>query len=119
MFTAAEFALVARRHMHVYGTTPEQLAQVSATIRNNGSVNPDAVYAGRGPFTPADILDSRMVADPFHVLDCAMTSEGGCGLVLAAEDLARDLPGNPVFVLGGGADYFGPSYRYPPAWDLS
>jgi acetyl-CoA acetyltransferase len=119
MFTAAEFALVARRHMHVYGTTPEQLAQVSATIRNNGSVNPDAVYTDRGPFTPENILDSRMVADPFHVLDCAMTSEGGCGLVLAAEDRARDLPHEPVFVLGGGADYFGPSYRYPPAWDLS
>ena len=84
MFTAAEFALIARRHMHVYGTTPEQLATVAATIRNNGHVNPEAVYHGRGPFTPQDILDSRMVADPYHLLDCAMTAEGGCALVLDA-----------------------------------
>ena len=76
MFTAAEFALVARRHMHMYGTTPEQLAKVAATIRNNGHVNPEAVYYGRGPFTPDDILASRMVADPFHILDCSTTSRG-------------------------------------------
>src|SRR2546421_7614035 len=63
MFTAAEFALMARRHMLEYGTTAEQLALVAATIRNNGHVNPDAVYCGRGPFTPRDILESRMIAD--------------------------------------------------------
>ena len=70
---------IARRHMHLYGTKPEALATVAAAIRNNGHVNPEAIYHGRGPFTPQDILDSRMVADPFHLLDCAMTSEGGCG----------------------------------------
>ena len=68
--------------MHTYGTTPEQLAEVAATIRNNGHVNPEAVYAGRGPFTPQDILDSRMVADPYHLLDCAITAEGGAALLL-------------------------------------
>ncbi len=75
---------MARRHMLTYGTTPEQMATVAAVIRTNGHANPDAVYAGRGPFTAADILASRMVADPFHLLDCATTSEGGCALVLAA-----------------------------------
>src|SRR5438105_4337126 len=65
LFTAAEFALMARRHMVQYGTTAAQLALVAATIRNNGHVNPEAVYCGRGPFTPQDIVDSRMVADPF------------------------------------------------------
>ena len=66
MFTAAEFALVARRHMHMYGTKPDALATVAAVIRNNGHVHPDAVYSGRGPFTPQDILDSRRgtSADP-------------------------------------------------------
>ena len=52
MFTAAEFALMARRHMHLYGTTPEQLATVAATIRNNGHVNPEAVYSGAGRSRP-------------------------------------------------------------------
>ncbi len=118
MFTAAEFALIARRHMHRYGTTPEALATVAATIRNNGHVNPEACYFGRGPFTVQDILDSRMVADPFHLLDCSMTAEGGCALVLARGDIARDLAQDPIWVLGGNTDHFGPSYRHPPAWDL-
>ncbi len=118
MFTAAEFALIARRHMHVYGTTPESLATVAATIRNNGHVNPEAVYHGRGPFTPDDILASRMVADPFHLLDCATTSEGGCALVLARADVAHHLAQAPVFVLGGNTDHFGPSYMHPPSFDL-
>src|SRR6204780_234566 len=66
LFTAAEFALMARRHMLTYGTTPEQMAVVAATIRTNGHVTPDAIYYGRGPYTVDDILASRMVADPFH-----------------------------------------------------
>jgi acetyl-CoA acetyltransferase len=118
MFTAAEFALMARRHMVAYGTTPRQLATSAATIRNNGHVNPDAVYHGRGPFTPDDILDSRMVADPFHLLDCAMTSEGGCGLVLAPADMVGDLRQPPVWILGGGSDSFGPAYQFAPVWDM-
>ena len=119
LFTAAEFALMARRHMLMHGTTPEQLATVAATIRNNGHVNPDAVYHGRGPFTPADILESRMVAEPFHLLDCAMTSEGGCALVLTSAERAGDLPGRPVWILGGASDSYGPPYQIAPAWDLA
>ena len=118
LFTAAEFALMARRHMLMHGTTPEQMATVAATIRNNGHVNPEAVYHGRGPFTPDDILGSRMVADPFHLLDCAMTSEGGCALVLTTADRAADLPATPVWVLGGASDSYGPAYQIAPAWDI-
>jgi acetyl-CoA acetyltransferase len=118
LFTAAEFALVARRHMIAYGTTPEQLALVAATIRNNGHHNPEAVYYRRGPFKPADILASRMIADPFHLLDCSMTSEGGCAIVVAAADRLPDIAARPVYLLGAGSDHFGPSYRYPPGWDL-
>ena len=118
MFTAAEFALIACRHMHRYGTTREQLSIVAATIRNNGSNNPDAVYYNRGPFTPDDITDSPMIADPFHLLDCAMTSEGGCALAVANIERV-DVARAPIFVLGSGSDFHGPSYRYPPAWDLS
>jgi acetyl-CoA acetyltransferase len=118
LFTAAEFALIARRHMHTYGTTPEQLATVAATIRNNGHVNPDAIYFGRGPFTVDDILGSRMVADPFHLLDCAMTSEGASAMILTTTERARDLDTKPVWILGGAGDAFGPSYQHPPAFDL-
>jgi acetyl-CoA acetyltransferase len=117
MFTAAEFALIARRHMHVYGTTREQLSIVAATIRNNGSQNPEAVYYQRGPFTPDDITASRTVAEPFHLLDCATTSEGGCALVVANIDKV-DIASRPIYVLGSGADFHGPSYQHPPAFDL-
>jgi acetyl-CoA acetyltransferase len=118
LFTAAEFALMARRHMLQYATTREQLAVAAATIRNNGHVNPEAVYFGRGPFTPTDILESRMVADPFHLLECSMTSEGGCGLVLTTAERARDAASKPVWILGGAGDTYGPAYVIPPVWDL-
>ena len=116
LFTAAEFALMARRHMVTYGTTPEQLALVAATIRNNGHDNPEAVYYGKGPFTPEAILESRMVADPFHLLDCSMTSEGGCGIVLTSSDRARDCR-FATWILGAASDSHGPSYTVAPVWD--
>ncbi|MFI0354938.1 thiolase family protein [Actinomadura sp. 9N407] len=119
LYTAAEFALIARRHMERFGTTPEQLAEVAATVRNSGHVNPDAVYQGCGPYTPDDILASRMIADPFHLLDCATTSEGGCALVITTAERAAELPGVPVHILGGGLDALGPAYRHAPSWDLT
>jgi acetyl-CoA acetyltransferase len=119
LFTAAEFALIARRHMEVYGTSREQLAMVAATIRNNGHLNPEAVYFGRGPFKPEDIVASRPVAEPFHLLDCSMTSEGGCALVVASTDVASSTAARLVYVLGGGSDHFGPAYQFPPSWDLA
>ena len=72
MYTALEFALIARRHMHLYGTKPEQLAEVAATIRNNGHVNPEAVYYGKGPFTPAGhprLADGRRPVPPARLFD--------------------------------------------------
>jgi acetyl-CoA acetyltransferase len=116
LFTAAEFALVARRHMHVYGTRPEDLAEVAATIRNHGAQNPGAVMYGR-PVTPADVLASRAIAEPFRLLDCALTNEGGAGLVLTSAARATALPVAPVWLLGGALDRCGMSYVAPPVWD--
>jgi acetyl-CoA acetyltransferase len=117
LFTAAEFALMARRHMLTYGTTPEQLATAAAVIRTNGHANPDAVYYRRGPFSPEDILASRMIADPFHLLDCATTSEGGCALVLTTAERAEACEA-PVYILGGASDAYGPAYVVAPVWDF-
>lgn len=118
LFTAAEFALMARVHMTRYGTTGEQMAAAAAVVRNNGHVHPGAVYHGRGPFTAEDIMASRRVAEPFHLLECAMTSEGGCGLVFTTAERARDLSATPIFVLGAASDSLGPSYQMAPVWDL-
>lgn len=119
LFTAAEFALVARRHMHLYGTTPEQLAFVSATIRNYGHANPSAVYHDRGPYTVDDILASRMVAEPFHLLDCAMTAEGGSAVVLASVERALDYRKRPAYLLAGASESCGPGYSYAPTYELT
>ena len=81
-------------------------------------MNPEAVYCGRGPFEVGDILASRMVADPFHLLECAMTSEGGCGLVLTTAERADDAAAKAVWILGGAGDTYGPAYVVPPVWDL-
>jgi acetyl-CoA acetyltransferase len=104
--------------MTMFGTTPLQMAQAAATIRNHGHGNPEAVYFGRGPFTADDILSSRLVADPFHILDCAMTAEGGCALLLTTAERAVDLRLPPVYLHGGGSDRLGPSYQFPPSFDL-
>ncbi len=117
MFTAAEFALFARRHMAVYGTTSEQLAMVAATIRNNGHATPGALHYGRPPCTPAAVLASRLIVDPFHLLDCAVVCEGGAALVLTTDERARDLPAPPVYVHGVGMESIAPPYQIPPSWD--
>lgn len=116
MFTAAQFALVARRHMAIYGTPQEALAEVASSIRTNGSLHPGAAHFGR-PASREDVLASRMIADPFHLLDCALTTEGGAALLMTTRERARDLDVEPVFVLGGALDRRGTGYSRPPVWD--
>jgi acetyl-CoA acetyltransferase len=119
LHTAVEFALVARQHMARYGTTAEQIAGVAATIRNHGSINPDAVFYGKGPFTAQDVLASRVIAEPVHLLDCAMTSEGGAAFVLCAADRAADLASPPIYLHGGALERMAPSFGLsrPPILD--
>ncbi|MGD9995683.1 MAG: thiolase family protein [Ilumatobacteraceae bacterium] len=117
LHTPAEFALAAKQYMVRFGVQPEQIAHIAAVIRNNGSRNPEAIYAGRGPFTAEDILASRMVADPYHLFDCSMTGEGGSALVLTTAERARDLRAVAVRVLGGASESWGPSYTHPPTYD--
>ena len=112
-YVVAQFALVAARHMHEYGTTPLQLAEVAATIRNNGSSNPEAMMYGRGPYTVDDVLASRIVASPFHLLDCCIVGEGGAAFVVTTADRARDLPHPTIAVLGGGMEYHQAAYANP------
>ncbi|MAE96626.1 MAG: acetyl-CoA acetyltransferase [Deltaproteobacteria bacterium] len=116
LYTAAEFALMAQRHMHVYGTRREALSEVAAAIRMNGARNPEAVMYGK-EVSPNDVVASRMVADPFHLLDCCINSEGGAGLVLTTQERARDLDVEPIYILGGGMDRQGMAYTTAPVWD--
>lgn len=112
----SQFAVVAQRHMHEFGTTQQQIATVSATIRNHGGVNPDAVMYGEGPYTVDDILASPIIATPFHRLDCCLVNEGGCALVITTAERARDLPHAPIRILGGGMEFFQGNYANPPLY---
>jgi len=92
------YALVARRHMHEYGTTSEQLAEIAVGVREYAGLNPQALY--RDPITVADVIGSRMIADPLHKLDCCVISDGGGAVLLTTAERARDLRQPPVAVLG-------------------
>lgn len=96
----SKYAMAARRHMHEYGTTIEQLAQVAVSARANAALNPEAFV--RDPITIDDVLDGPMIADPFTKLQCCIRSDGGAAVVLVAEDRAKDLAKPPVWVLGSG-----------------
>jgi len=93
------YALCAQRHMHEFGTTAEQLAEIAVTIRRHAAMNPAAKY--RDPITVADVLASRIVASPLHLLDCCIISDGAGAVVVTSAERARDLAKRPVRVLGG------------------
>ena len=96
----SKYAMTARRHMHEFGTTIEQLAEIAVSARHNASLNPEAFY--RDPITIDDVLSSRMMADPFTKLQCCLRSDGGGAVVLVSEERARDCATSPVWVLGTG-----------------
>jgi acetyl-CoA acetyltransferase len=98
--TVGSYALVARRHMERYGTTSEQLAEIAVTMRRHAGRNPEAKM--RRPIEVADVLESRMISEPLHLLDCCIISDGGGALVVTSAARARDLRQPPVLVLGCG-----------------
>ena len=94
------YALVAQRHMHEYGTTAEQLAEVAVTMRRHAALNGNAHK--REPITVAEVLASRMITSPLHVLDCALVSDGAAAAIVTSSERARDLQRKPVYLLGQG-----------------
>jgi acetyl-CoA acetyltransferase len=94
------YAFAATRHMHEYGTTSEQLAEVAVATRRWAALNPKA-YA-RDPITTDDVLGSRLIAWPFHLLDCCLVTDAGGAAIVTSAERARDLPKKPVYVLGTG-----------------
>ncbi len=98
MMPASAYALAASRHMHQYGTTREQLAEVAVAARAWARLNPEAF--SREPLTVSDVLGSRMVSDPLSVRDCCLVTDGGGAYVLVRADRARHLRQKPVYVLG-------------------
>lgn len=92
------YAPMARRHMELYGTTIEHFAEVAVACRNHALLNDNAIMTK--PITVEDHHASRMIADPFRLLDCSLEGDGGTAIVVSAAEAARDAPQPPVLVLG-------------------
>jgi acetyl-CoA acetyltransferase len=97
---ASAYALAASRHMHQYGTTREQLAQIAVAARQWALLNPAAWE--KTPLTTEQVLGSRMLSSPLTVRDCCLVTDGGGALVLTSAARAKTLRKPPAFVLGTG-----------------
>ncbi len=102
---AGLYAMMARRHMHEFGTKREQLAAVAVKNHKNGSLNPEAQF--RKEVSLETVLNSPMVADPLGLFDCAPLSDGAAAVILCAADRARKFTDTPVLLKGSGqaSDY--------------
>ena len=100
---AGMYATVMSRHMHEFGTKPEQFANISVVTRKHAALNPDAMY--RDPVTIQDVLNSRLIAWPLHMLECCVVSDGGGALVVTSPSVAKGCKTKPVWVLGAGEGY--------------
>jgi acetyl-CoA acetyltransferase len=98
---ASAYALAASRHMHEFGTTREQLAEVAVAARQWALLNPAAWE--KKPLTVAEVLGARMISYPFTVRDICLVTDGGGAIVLTTPDRAKALKKPPVYVLGCGS----------------
>ena len=94
------FPIPVLRFMKTYGVTHEQMAMVSVVQREWAAKNPRATF--KDPITVDDVLNSRMIAYPFRILQCCLVSDGGGALILTSAERAKDFPTKPVYILGTG-----------------
>ena len=94
------FPIPVLRYMKTYGTTHEQIAMVSVVQREWAALNPRSTY--KDPITVADVLNSRMIAYPFRILQCCLVTDGGGALIMTSAERAKDFPIKPVYILGTG-----------------
>ncbi|MEO0030857.1 MAG: hypothetical protein RIS94_615 [Pseudomonadota bacterium] len=101
LYPLSFYALAAARHMHQFGTTREQLAEVAVSARLWANTNPEAF--AKGPLSVEDVLGSRMISTPISARDCCLVTDGAAALVLTRADRARDCRLPPVPILGAAA----------------
>lgn len=94
------FTIPVLRYMKTYGLTHEQLAMVAVVQREWAARNPRASF--KDPITVDDVLNSKMIAYPFRILQCCLVTDGGGALILTSADRAKDFPQKPVYILGTG-----------------
>jgi acetyl-CoA acetyltransferase len=96
----SQYAMAARRHMYEFGTTAEQLAEIAVITRDNARRTPGAQMTA--PIAIDDVLNSRWISEPLHLLDCCIISQGAGAVIVTRGDKARDCRQTPVSILGCG-----------------
>lgn len=91
------YALIANRHRMLFGTQPEELAQIPLVSRRHANKNPDA-YMHKRPLTLEDYLASPVLCEPFRTFDCCLETDGANAVVVSAAEAARDMPHRPVYI---------------------
>jgi acetyl-CoA C-acetyltransferase len=94
------YAMGARRHMHEYETTSEQLAEIRVAASHHAQYNENAMY--QDPVTVEDVVNSRMISDPLHLLDCCVISDGGGAFVVVSKEIRDRIDRECVELLGHG-----------------
>ncbi len=92
-------AMWCRRHMIEYGTTAEQLGEIAVQFRKNAEHNERAMQ--RTPITMDDYFNSRMIVDPFHMLDICLETDGACAVLVTTAERAKDMAHKPIHIMGG------------------
>jgi acetyl-CoA acetyltransferase len=101
MNPVSSYALAAARHMHQYGTTRRDLAEVAVAARKWAQLNPEAFV--HTPLSIDDVLGARLVSDPLSVRDCCLVTDGAAAVVMVRAERARDLTDKPVYLLGAAS----------------
>ena len=96
------YGILKNRHMHEFGTTDEQFAKVAVDERFNALANPNSPFQGR-PITKDDVLKSRLIGGPLHMLECVMPCSGGGAVIVTSAERAKALPNRPAYLLGAGS----------------
>ncbi len=96
----AFYAMIARRYMHEYGLTQEQLASVAVNSRTHALLHPNAHM--KTPLTIEQVMASKLIADPLKIYDCCLLSDAGGAIIVTSADRARDLKSKPVYLSGVG-----------------
>ena len=112
------FATLARRHMHEFGTTPEQLGAIAVACRRHANLTPSAIMRSK-TLTLEDYLSRPMLVDPLRVEDCCLISDGGAAYVMSSLERARDLAQPPIAVAGVGEGYSGSGTHWSQQRDFT
>ena len=99
------YALAAKRYMHEFGASREDLANVAVSARDWALLNPRAYTYDKGPLTIEDVLSARPIVDPLGKLDCCLVTDGGAAVVMTRSDRAKDTKNTPIYLLGAAMEH--------------